>query len=202
MTGVGRKTKKRSCNKTMRVCWTGRPIGKGGGGVDMATRVLPAAAAAASPRRQCTKGLLIDPVREEKRENGRASLAAHTASFMGGNEADASGIGKERTQKPKEREEGRAENVWCFHLGSFLSYLCLERDNTQTYSFGVGAQPLVKFLDGNLVVVNVQLLFQLVQVFLALFSTRCSGGRTSVLSPKLERQNKILFFIKKTNVTR
>ena len=187
----------------MRVCWTGRPIGKGGG-VDMATRVLPAAAAAAaaSPRRQCTKGLLIDPVREEKRENGRASLAAHTASFMGGNEADASGIGKERTQKPKEREEGRAENVWCFHLGSFLSYLCLERDNTQTYSFGVGAQPLVKFLDGNLVVVNVQLLFQLVQVFLALFSTRCSGGRTSVLSPKLERQNKILFFIKKTNVTR
>lgn len=74
----------------------------------MATRVLPVAAAAA-PRRHniYTKGFSSIQLEREK-ENGSRVFLWHTASFMGGNEADESGM-EERKEKEKEKKKKKSK---------------------------------------------------------------------------------------------
>ena len=61
----------------------------------------------------------------------------------------------------------------------------MDKEGDNFYRFGIGAQSLVELLDGDLVVVDVQFLLQLVHVFARFF-----GGsflaRSRILSPILQ----------------
>ncbi len=113
---------------------------------------------------------------------------------MGGNEADESGMeGKEGKDEGEEEEEEEGKqriggDGWGFSVLP-SGFVPVERrpETPKTHRFGIGAQSLVELLDGDLVIVNVQLLLQLVQVFLASFL-----APSRVLSPKLhqEKRNK------------
>ena len=48
-----------------------------------------------------------------------------------------------------------------------------DKDKKKPYRFGIGSQSLVEFFDRDLVVVDVQLLFQIIQILLTLFATLC-----------------------------